>query len=85
VSYYLPRNGVEGDTLPSALAAFASQTEELFEQDARIWRHQAFVQKPVYAHDDRAGYSALRTWCEQFYEAPPGPNPLAVIEETIDE
>jgi 3-ketosteroid 9alpha-monooxygenase subunit A len=83
VSYFLPRNGATGDTLPPHHQAFAAQVEELFEQDARIWRHQAFVQKPVYAAADRAGYRALRRWCEQFFEAPEGPNPMVIMDEPI--
>jgi len=83
VSYFFPRNGATGDTLPPDVAEYARHTEELFEEDARIWRHQAFVQKPVYALADRAGYSALRTWCEQFYEAPEGRNPLEIVLESI--
>lgn len=81
VSYFFPRDGVEGDELPPELADFARHTEELFEQDARIWRHQAFVQKPIYALDDRAAYAALRRWCEQFYEADEGQRAIAVIDE----
>jgi 3-ketosteroid 9alpha-monooxygenase subunit A len=80
VSYFYPRNGHVGDDFPEPIAAQASQIERLFEEDARIWRHQAFVQKPVYALDDRAGYSAMRTWCEQFYEAPYGPIPMTIVE-----
>jgi 3-ketosteroid 9alpha-monooxygenase subunit A len=82
VSYFLPRNGDTGDTLPPKVAEFAKSTEELFEQDARIWRHQAFVQKPIYALADRAGYSALRTWCEQFFEAPEGQHVVPVVDES---
>jgi 3-ketosteroid 9alpha-monooxygenase subunit A len=81
VSYFFPRDGDTGDTLPPDLAAFARHTEVLFEEDARIWRHQAFVQKPIYALDDRAGYSAMRSWCEQFYEAPEGQRAVPVILE----
>ncbi|MGD9798555.1 MAG: aromatic ring-hydroxylating dioxygenase subunit alpha [Acidimicrobiia bacterium] len=80
-SYFLPRGGVTGDELPADLAAFAGTVEGLFEEDARIWRHQAFVQKPVYALDDRAGYSALRKWCEQFYEAPEGQSVMTVVND----
>lgn len=80
-SYFLPRNGVEGDQLPPEMATFAGQIETLFEEDARIWRRQAFVQKPVYALADRAGYSELRKWCEQFYEAPERQSVIDVIGE----
>ena len=50
-------------------------------QDARIWRRQVFVQKPVFARQDVAGYTALRTWSEQFYEAPEGPSPTRSVIE----
>jgi len=54
---------------------------ELLEQDARIWRHQVFVQKPVYARQDVAAYSALRRWSEQFYEVPEGASPTRSVDE----
>jgi phenylpropionate dioxygenase-like ring-hydroxylating dioxygenase large terminal subunit len=81
-SYFYERNGVEVDEYPPDVAALASTIEALFEEDARIWRHQAFVQKPIYALDDRAGYSALRTWCEQFYEAPGHQSVVTVVESS---
>lgn len=84
VSYFYPRHGQTGDELPDDVAAMASQIDTLFEEDARIWRHQAFVQKPVYALDDRAGYSAMRRWCEQFYEAPEGPIPMEIVASLTD-
>jgi 3-ketosteroid 9alpha-monooxygenase subunit A len=81
VSYYFARNGAAGDELPPDTAAVAGSVEELFEQDARIWRHQAFVQKPVYAHADRAAYSDLRRWCEQFYETTDGQRLMPVLDD----
>jgi 3-Ketosteroid 9alpha-hydroxylase C-terminal domain len=81
VSYYFPRNGVIGDDLPADAAAFAARVGDLYEEDARIWRHQAFVQHPIYALADRAGYSALRKWCEQFYEAPEHQRAMDVLPD----
>jgi 3-ketosteroid 9alpha-monooxygenase subunit A len=79
VSYFLRRDPASPDVMPAAQRAFAEHTVELFEQDARIWRHQVFVQKPVFARQDVAGYSALRSWCQQFYEAPGGRTPMAAV------
>jgi 3-ketosteroid 9alpha-monooxygenase subunit A len=80
VSYFFPRNGVTSETFPPDIAAFAARIGDLFEEDARIWRHQAFVQRPVYALADRAGYSELRSWSEQFYEAPEHQRAMTVID-----
>jgi hypothetical protein len=40
-----------------------------------------FVQKPVFARQDIAGYTALRRFCEQFYEAPEGATPTRSVAE----
>jgi 3-ketosteroid 9alpha-monooxygenase subunit A len=81
VSYFLKRDPASPDTMPQALRDFAAHTEELFEEDARIWRHQKFMQNPVYAKQDIKGYTLLRQWSERFYEAPTGTTPFAGIEE----
>jgi len=81
VSYFLPRDPASPDALTPEQLAFARQTVELLEQDARIWRHQVFVQKPVYARPDVAAYSALRRWSEQFYEVPEGASPTRSVDE----
>lgn len=81
VSYFLPRDPASPDRMPQRLRDFARHTIELFEQDARIWRHQVFVQRPVFAWQDIAGYTALRRWSEQFYEAPEGQTPTRAVVE----
>jgi phenylpropionate dioxygenase-like ring-hydroxylating dioxygenase large terminal subunit len=81
VSYFLPRLAESPDEMTPAQLAFAEHTIELFEQDARIWRHQVFVQRPVFARQDVAGYTALRRFCEQFYEVPEGPTPTRSVIE----
>lgn len=68
VSYWFPKVPGAPTEMPEDLRAF--DVEELFEQDARIWRHQKFVQRPIFARQDVAAYSTLRTWCSQFYEVP---------------
>lgn len=68
VTYYFPRDGRA--EMGEALRAFARSTAELYEEDARIWRHQKFVHRPMYAKQDVRAYSDLRQWCAQFYEAP---------------
>lgn len=83
VSYFLKRDPRSPDVMPEELRRFAAHTVELFEQDARIWRHQVFVQRPIFARQDLAGYTALRQWSEQFYEAPPGPSPTPSMAETV--
>lgn len=41
-----------------------------------------FVQKPVSAREDVAGYSALRKWSEQFCEVPEGrPLTRSLVEQ----
>jgi phenylpropionate dioxygenase-like ring-hydroxylating dioxygenase large terminal subunit len=81
VSYFLPRLAESPDEMTDAQRAFAEHTIELFEQDARIWRRQVFVQKPVFARQDVAGYTALRRFCEQFYEVPAGATPTRSVDE----
>jgi phenylpropionate dioxygenase-like ring-hydroxylating dioxygenase large terminal subunit len=81
VSYFLPREPDAPEVMTDAQRAFAHHTIELFEQDARIWRHQVFVQKPVFARQDVAAYNALRTWSEQFYEVPEGASPTPSVVE----
>lgn len=81
VSYFLPRDPTSPDRMTEAQLAFANHTIELFEEDARIWRHQVFVQRPVFARQDIAGYTALRKWSEQFYEAPEGKTPMRAVVE----
>lgn len=81
VSYFLPRDPASPDRMPQRLRDFARHTIELFEEDARIWRHQVFIQRPVFARQDIAGYTALRRWSEQFYEAPEGPSPTRAVAE----
>lgn len=79
VSYFLPRAAGSRDLMPQALRDFARHTVELFEEDARIWRHQVFIQKPVFARQDIAGYTALRRWSEQFYEVDEGRSPTRSV------
>jgi 3-ketosteroid 9alpha-monooxygenase subunit A len=81
VSYFLKRDPSSPDVMPKGIRDFAASTEELFEEDARIWRHQRFMQNPVYASQDIKGYTAQRKWSERFYEAEAGPTPFAGIEE----
>jgi hypothetical protein len=80
VSYFLPRDPKSPAVMPQKLRDFARSTEELFEEDARIWRHQIFIQRPVYAQQDIKGYTALRKWSERFYETDPGASPTRHVE-----
>jgi phenylpropionate dioxygenase-like ring-hydroxylating dioxygenase large terminal subunit len=80
VNYFFPRDPTSPDVMPESLREFARSTVELFEEDARMWRHQVFVQKPVYSKKDIAGYTAMRKWSERFYETEPGPGPMRSVE-----
>lgn len=70
VSYFFPRGADGPAEMPESLRAFARHTVDLFEEDARIWRRQIFVQRPIFAAQDVEAYSALRRWSAQFYEKP---------------
>lgn len=80
VSYFLPRDRKSPDIMPKKVREFAKSTVELFEEDARIWRHQIFVQRPVFAKQDIAGYTAMRKWSERFYEQEEGRSPTKFVE-----
>jgi phenylpropionate dioxygenase-like ring-hydroxylating dioxygenase large terminal subunit len=83
VSYFFPRDPASPDVMPQHLQDYARNTEELFEEDARMWRHQKFKHRPIYAKQDILGYTAMRKWCEQFYEAPASLSP-AMAERMLD-
>jgi phenylpropionate dioxygenase-like ring-hydroxylating dioxygenase large terminal subunit len=70
VSYFLPKDAASPDEMPEPMRSFAGSTDALYEEDARMWRHMRFKHRPIYARQDIAGYTAMRKWCEQFYEAP---------------
>jgi 3-ketosteroid 9alpha-monooxygenase subunit A len=70
VSYFFARDPRSPAVMPESVRAFARETVGLFEEDARIWRHQKLIHHPIFARQDVAGYTALRKWSEQFYEAP---------------
>lgn len=79
VSYFQRRLPQSPGRMTADQLAFARQTIETFEQDARIWRTQVFVQKPVFARQDIEGYTALRKYCQQFYELPEQAGPTPVV------
>jgi 3-ketosteroid 9alpha-monooxygenase subunit A len=81
VNYFFPRDPASPDIMPESLREYARHTIELYEEDARMWRHQVFVQRPVYAKRDIAGYTAMRKWSERFYEAEGAPEgPMRSVE-----
>jgi 3-ketosteroid 9alpha-monooxygenase subunit A len=67
-SYFFKRDPDTPDAIPQKMLAFTKGSEVPYEQDARIWRRQNFFSNPVYAKQDIEGYTALRKWCERFYE-----------------
>lgn len=80
VSYFFPRDPQSPEIMPESVRTFAAQTVELFEQDARMWRHQVFVSRPVFSRQDIAGYTALRKWSERFYETTDDALPIRAVE-----
>lgn len=76
VTYFFPRDTASPEVMPQHVRDAAREAQVFYEQDARIWRHQKFIQRPLFAPQDIAGYTALRRWSNQFYElagAPAGP------------
>ena len=69
VSHWFRKEPGSGDALPERIIADVKEKEAVFEQDALIWRHQKFVQRPVFAAQDVECYSLLRKWSEGFYPA----------------
>jgi 3-ketosteroid 9alpha-monooxygenase subunit A len=80
VSYFFPKDPLSPEIMPEQVHETARQTRVFFEQDAQIWRHQKFVQRPIFARQDVKAYTALRKWSDQFYEKPDAPvGPMAVV------
>lgn len=83
VTYFFPKDPSSPDVMPEHIINEAKQTVVFFEQDAQIWRHQKFVQRPVFAKQDVKVYTALRKWSSQFYEIENAPvGPMQVVDKT---
>lgn len=81
VTYFFPKDPSSPDVVPQHVRDAIAETEELFEQDARIWRHQKFIQKPLFSKMDIGIYTALRKWSDQFYELESGPVGPTLVSE----
>lgn len=80
VTYFFPKDPTSPDVMPQHVKDAAAHTERLFEEDAMMWRHQKFIQRPLFSSKDQKIYTALRKWCNQFYEvegAAVGPTPVS--------
>lgn len=80
VTYFFPKVPGSPDVMPQQVLDAAAHTEALFEEDAMMWRHQKFIQRPLFSTKDIKIYTALRKWCNNFYEAegePVGPTPVS--------
>lgn len=76
VTYFFERDPRSPNVMPEHILEKVRETVFLFEQDAEIWRHQKFVQRPIFARQDVKAYTSLRKWCDHFYQlagAPVGP------------
>jgi phenylpropionate dioxygenase-like ring-hydroxylating dioxygenase large terminal subunit len=81
VTYFFPKDPASPDVMPQHVKDAAAHTEDLFEEDAIIWRHQKFIQRPLFSKLDLEIYTALRKWSSQFYEVEGLPvGPLLVAE-----
>jgi phenylpropionate dioxygenase-like ring-hydroxylating dioxygenase large terminal subunit len=81
VTYFFPRDPQSPEVMPQRIKDAAREAQVFYEQDARIWRHQKFVQRPLFAPQDAAGYTALRRWSNQFYELAGAPRgPMQVVD-----
>jgi 3-ketosteroid 9alpha-monooxygenase subunit A len=67
-SYFFQRDPANPETIPPKMLEFVRHSEIPYEQDATIWRRQNIFSDPVYAQQDIQGYTALRKWCERFYD-----------------
>jgi len=82
VTYFFPRDPDSPEVMPQHVREVAAETERLFEEDAVIWRHQQFVQRPIFQQQDIKAYTALRRRCAQFYELEGAPvGPMAIAEQ----
>ena len=80
VTYFFPKDPASPDIMPLHVKEAAAHTERLFEEDAMMWRHQKFIQRPLFSSKDQKIYTALRKWSNEFYElegAPAGPTPTS--------
>jgi hypothetical protein len=81
VTYFFPRDPSSPDVMPQHVKDAAAHTENLFEEDAMMWRHQRFVQRPLFSKMDLEVYTALRKWSAKFYEVEGLPRgPMTIIE-----
>lgn len=46
------------------------------EDDLEIWRHQAWVDQPIYSKVDAKGYAAFRKWSRLFYDVDADDQPV---------
>jgi 3-ketosteroid 9alpha-monooxygenase subunit A len=55
---------------------------EQFEADIEIWSHQRYTDPAALVHDEYPGFTALRTWAQQFNPDTPGAEAGRAIEAT---
>jgi 3-ketosteroid 9alpha-monooxygenase subunit A len=77
LSYWFPRAPGAAEEMPQKLRDIAIATFAFTDQDLMIWRHQAYIDKPVFAAQDVEAYSSFRRFCLQFYDDDAGPQQAA--------
>lgn len=82
VTYFFPKDPQSPDAMPEYVREEVRNVDALFEQDAIIWRRQKFIQRPLFSKMDVEIYTALRKWCDRFYEVEGTPiGPMEVVEK----
>lgn len=71
-SIWWPRpDGDESQQLPNDLEKrIADEILTTVDEDLLIWRHQAYVDRPLLAREDVRAFTTLRKWQKGFYDLP---------------
>jgi phenylpropionate dioxygenase-like ring-hydroxylating dioxygenase large terminal subunit len=59
----------DGDELSGRLETRMHHATHQLPRDIEIWEHQRYVQRPAFAASEVRGFTALRKWAANFYEA----------------
>lgn len=65
------RDGDDGKDMPDDIKQrISDEILTTVDEDLLIWRHQAFVERPLLARQDVKAFMALRKWQKGFYDLP---------------
>jgi 3-ketosteroid 9alpha-monooxygenase subunit A len=76
--WWTRRPGEDADAAPSEKLVEKVQREFLttVDDDLNIWRHQKWIDQPIYSKADAKGYATLRKWSHLFYDIDAAGNPI---------